>query len=144
MLLDRVVEKLGAAIQHTKSLLDTSTRTLGHVHKEVLPAAEVPATAQGFSDVLGPGSSTMSAFERDLTVRGSETTLKLLLANGMTAEYEAALSDFPRKPDGRPLALRGVAENAARLAKVSICTMERRAAAMPKSRRDRSESVSHN
>ena len=131
--------------QHAKSSLDTSTRTLSAVFKEVLPSSDVPATAQGFADVLGPGSSTVAEFARDLTVRGSESTIKLLLGNGVVADYEAALSDFPKRPDGQPLSLKGVTEAATRLSRTCIDTMERRSvavAAMPKSRRARSESVS--
>ena len=96
--------------------------------------------------MLGPGSSTVAEFARDLTVRGSESTIKLLLGNGVVADYEAALSDFPKRSDGQPLSLKGVTEAATRLSRTCIDTMERRSvavASMPKSRRARSESVSH-
>ena len=95
--------------------------------------------------MLGPGSSTLAAFARDLTVRGSESTLKLLLGSGVIAEYEAVLSEFPKRSDGQPLSLKGVTEAATRLSRICIDTMERRSAAvaaMSKSRRARSESVS--
>ena len=72
-----------------------------------------------------------------MTVRGSEITLKLLLANGVEADYEASLSDYPKKSDGKPSSFRGISDAAARLAKVSICTGERRQAAVSTERQSR-------
>ena len=86
----------------------------------------------------------MAKFSRDLTVRGSESTLKLLLGHGIVTDYESALSDFPKKSDGKPLSLKGVNDTAVRLAETCIYTMERRSFAIaPHSRRARSESMSH-
>ena len=84
--------------------------------------------------MLGPNSTTLKEWARDLTVRGSEATLKLFLANGVEADYEVALSDYPNKSNGKPLSFRGVADFAARLAKASICTAERRLVAMSDAR----------
>jgi hypothetical protein len=70
----------------------------------------------------------MADFARTLTVRGSESTLKLLMGHGIDCDYEAALSEFPRKPDGKPVSLKGVSGSAARLAEVFMATMVRRAA----------------
>ena len=78
---------------------------LGVMHHNVLPLKEVPSTADGFADVLGPGTSTMASFARALTVRGSESTLKLILGHGIKGDFEAAMSDFPRKPGGKPMSL---------------------------------------
>ena len=112
----------------------------------MFPSSDVPGTAQGFADVFGPGTATMAAYARDLTVRGSESTLKLLLGNGVTIDYETILADFPKKPDGKPLSLKGVTDTAMRLSELSIHTMERRSneiATRSQSRRARSESMSH-
>ena len=88
----------------------------------------------------------MAAFARDLMVRGPESTLKLLLGNGVAIDYETIMSDFPKKPDGKPLSLKGVTDTAVRLSDICIRTMERRSneiATRSQSRRARSESVSH-
>ena len=143
---DQVVSKLETATVKAKGTLDSLTSTLGAVHSEVLPSDAVPATAEGFAEALGPGSSTMAEFARELTVRGSEYTLKLLLGHGVVAEYESAMSDFPKKPDGKPVSFKGINDTAVRLAEACISTMERRSneiAAQSQSRRARSESVSH-
>jgi len=123
--LDRVVDDLGAKCTQAKDALAKSASTLGAVYKAVLPNGEVPSTADGFAEVFGPGTSTMADFARALTVRGSESTLKLLMGHGIACDYESALSEFPRKADGKPVSLKGVSGAAARLAEVFMATMER-------------------
>ena len=98
--LDRVVGDLGVVCTHAKDALAKSASTLGAVYKAVLPSGEVPTTADGFADVFGPGTSTMANFSRALSVRGSESTLKLLLGHGLEGDYERALYDFPRSQTG--------------------------------------------
>ena len=105
--LDRVMNDLGTVCTQAKDALAKSASTLGAVYKVVLPSGEVPSTADGFADVFGPGTSTMADFARTLAVRGSESTLKLLMGHGIECDYEAALSEFPRKPDGKPVSLKG-------------------------------------
>ena len=123
--LDQVIGDLGTSVAQAKDALAKSASTLGAVYKEVLPQGAVPATAAGFADVLGPGTSTMANFARTLTVRGSETTLKLLLGHGIEGDFKAALSDFPRKPGGKLVSLKHVNEPAAKLAEIFMTTMER-------------------
>ena len=140
-----MIEERGVSIQRTKGALDISTQTLSAVFKEVLSSTAVPSSAQGFAAVLGPGTE-MKAFSRTQTVRGSASTLQLLLANDVELDYERILSDFPKKSDGKPLPLKKVAERASQLSQMCIKTMERRAAACvvkSKSHGDRGEFVSH-
>ena len=125
--LDQVVGGLGAVCTQAKDALAKSASTLGAVYKVVFPTGVVPSTADDFADVFGPGTSTMADFARANTVRGSESTIKLLMGHGIDCDYEAALSAFPRKPDGKPISLKGVSGAAARLAEVFMNTMERRA-----------------
>ena len=141
--LEQAVGSLNAMCDQAKDALAKSTSTLGAVYGVVFPTGVVPSTADGFADVFGPGTSTMAEFARTLTVRGSESTLKLLMGHGIDYDYEAALSEFPRKPDGKPVSLKGVSGAAARLAEVFMATMERRAAeTAARLRRARSESTS--
>ena len=143
MSLDQAMGDLGATFAQAKDALAKSTSTLGAVYKEVLPQGEVPATAEGFADVLGPGTATMASFARALTVRGSESTLKLLLGHEIKGDFEAALTDFPRKPGGKLLPLKHVSEPASRLANICINTMERRVAEVAaRASRARSEPMS--
>ena len=141
--LDHVIGDLGAFFVQAKDSLAKSASTLGAVYKEVLPLGEVPSTADVFAGVLGPGTSTMASFARALTVRGSESTLKLILGHRIKGDFEAAMSDFPRRPGGKPMSLKSVSEPAARLANMFIATMERRAAEVAtRESKARSESVS--
>ena len=67
MSLDQAMGDIGATFAQPKDALAKSTSTLGAVFKEVLPHGEVPATAEGFADVLGPVTATMASFARALT-----------------------------------------------------------------------------
>lgn len=137
------MDGLGAMCTQAKDAVAKSASTLGAVYKVVFPTGAVPSTADGFADVFGPGTSTMADFARTLKVRGSESTLKLLMGHGIDCDYEAALSEFPRKPDGKPVSLKGVSGSAARLAEVFMATMERRAVeTAARLRRAKSESTS--
>ena len=85
----------------------------------------------------------MTSFARTLTVRGSETTLKLLLGHGIEGDFEAALSAFPRKPGGKLVSLKHLNEPAAKLAETFMTIMERRAEEVAaRASRARSESIS--
>ena len=114
-----------------------SIQTLGVVFAETLPGTVAPSTVEEFAKVSGPGLTTLNTWARDLTVCGSEVTLKLLLVNGVEANYEAALSDYPKKSNGKPLPFRRISDAAARLAKASICTGERHHAAISAERQSR-------
>ena len=143
MSLDRAIGDLDAISTQAKDALAKSTSTLGAVYKGVFPSGQLPSTVDGFADVLGPGTSTMASFARTLTVRGSETTLKLLLGDGIEGDFKAALSDFPQRPDGKLVSLKHVNEPAAQLAEIFMTTVERRSTEVAnRARRARSESAS--
>ena len=125
--LEQAVGGLGALCNQAKEALAKSTGTLGAVYQVVFPTGVVLSTVDGFADVFDPGTSTMAGFARANTVRGSESTIKLLMGHGIDCDYEAALSAFTQKPDGKPISLKGVSGAAARLAEVFMNTIERRA-----------------
>ena len=83
MSLDRAIGDLDAISAQAKDALAKSTSTLGAVYKGVFPSGQPPSTVDGFANVFGPGTSTMAEFARTLTVRGSESTLKLILGHGI-------------------------------------------------------------
>jgi len=125
--LEQAVGGLGALCNKAKEALAKSTSTLGAVYQVVFLTGVMPSTVDDFANVFGPGTSTMAGFARANTVRGSKSTIKLLMGHGIVCDYEAALSAFPRKPDGKPISLKGVSGAAARLVEVFMTTMERRA-----------------
>ena len=125
MSLDTAMNELGESIAQAREALAKSTSTLEAVHKQVLPQNPLPRDADGFLGVLGPGSSTMASFARVLTVRGSESTFKMILAHRIPDDFASAVADLPRRSNGRPVSLKPVAEQAARLADAFMATAER-------------------
>ena len=141
--LDDAIMELESVLSKTKGDLATVTSTLSNLHAGMCPTAAAPSTAEGLAAAFGERSSIVADFARELTVRGSEYTLRLLLGNGLEADFDSALSDYPKKPDGRPLSFRGVTEPATRLSEICVQTMERQAEAVrAQSRKSRAESVS--
>jgi hypothetical protein len=141
--LESVIAEFEVLLSKTQGDLAAVTGTLCSLHAGMCPTGTVPSTAQGLAAAFGEGSSIVMDFARELTVRGSEYTLKLLLSNGAEANFDAALSDYPKKQDGKPLSFRGVTEPATRMSELCIRTMERRAeAVVARSRKNRAESVS--
>ena len=112
MSLDNAIMELESVLSKTKGDLATVTSTLGSLHAEMCPTTTAPSTAEGLVAAFAEGSSIVADFARELTVRGSEYTLRLLLGNGIEADFNSALSDYPKKPDGRPLSFRGVTKPA--------------------------------
>ena len=85
----------------------------------------------------------MASFARALTVRGSESTFKMILAHGIPGDFASAVADLPRRSNGRPVSLKPVAEQAARLADAFMATTERLTAeATRRANRGVSESAS--
>ena len=140
---DHAIDDLDVVSTQAKDALAKSTSTLGAVFKDVFPSSQPLLIVDGFADVLGPGTSTMANFARALTVRGSESTLKLILGHGIEGNFEAAMSEFPRKTNGKLVSLKHVNEPAAKLDEIFMTTMERRPAEVAnRARRARSESAS--
>ena len=141
--LDDAITELESVLSKTKGELATMTSTLSNLHAGMCPTAAAPSTAEGLAAAFGERSSIVADFARELTVHGSEYTLRLLLGNGVEADFDSALSDYPKKPDGRPLSFRGVTEPATRLSEICVQTMERRAEAVrAQSRKSRAGSIS--
>ena len=70
----------------------------------------------------------MASFARALTVRGSESTFKMILAHKISGDFASAMADLPRRSNGRPVSTKPVAEQAAQLARAFMATTERLAA----------------
>ena len=124
MSLDAAMNELGESIARAREALAKSTSTLEAVHREVLPQNPLPRDADGFLGVLGPGSSTMASFARALTVRGSESTFKMILAHKIPGDFASAVADLPRRSNGRPVSMKPVAEQASQLARAFMATTE--------------------
>ena len=141
--LEQAMNDLGVSVAQAREVLAKSTSTLEAVHRQVLPHDQVPANTDRFLSVLGLGSSTMASFARALTVHGSESTFKLILAHGIPGNFAAAMSDLPRRPNGKAMSLKPVAQPATQLADTYMATMDRIAAeAANRATRGVSESAS--
>ena len=85
----------------------------------------------------------MTNFARALTVHGSDSTFKIILAHGIPGDFAAAMSDLPRCSSGKAMSLRPVTQQAAQLAETFMATMDRIAAeAARRATRGASESAS--
>ena len=109
MSLKQAIGDLGASVAQAREVLAKSTSTMAAMHREVLPHNQVPANADSFLNVLGPGTSTMASCARALTVRGSESTFKLILAHGISSDFAVAMSDLPRRSNWKAVSLKPVA-----------------------------------
>ena len=62
MSLDQAIGDMGASVAQAREMLAKSTSTLAAVHREVRPHNQMLANADGFLNVLGPGTSTIGEF----------------------------------------------------------------------------------
>ena len=97
-----VVEDAG---RQAGDLLLKATDTLTSLHNCLLPEGQPPASLGELTKVLGPDSSIVDDFRREHTVRGSQTTLLMLLGHGFEGDFDKAMSGLPRGPNGKPVAL---------------------------------------
>ena len=80
--------------------LKRSSGALANVYRGVFPGQSAPTDAEALAAPFEGGATTMKDFVRAQTVRGSELTFRLLLGHEIAGDFEAVVSDFPRKPDG--------------------------------------------
>ena len=88
--------------------------------------------------ILCPGTRTVSLeflaqdrrqwLARALTVRGSESTFKMILAHKIPGDFASAVADVPRRSNGKPVSMKPVAQQASELARALMATTERLAA----------------
>ena len=85
----------------------------------------------------------MASFARALTVRGFESTFKMILAHGIPSDFASAMADLPRHANGKTVSLKPVTQQATQLAETFMTTMERMSAkAARRASRGTSESAS--
>ena len=75
-------------------------------------------------ELFGPDSSAVRDFRRENTVRGSHTTLLMLLGHDFKGDFDKAVSGVPRGPDGKVLSLSSFSDLAQKLTE----TLEKQAA----------------
>jgi hypothetical protein len=130
-------------LSKTSTDLVAASGALGFLHKEMIPAADVPSSVEDLAGAFGAGTTAVMDFARGCTVRGSEYTLKLLLGNGVEVDFERSLSEYPKRSNGKPLSFKDVTDTATRLSEVCIQTMERHAEVIrTQSRKTKTESAS--
>ena len=110
MSLEQAMNDLGESVVQAREVLAKSTSTLEVVHKQVLPHDPLPGDADGILGVLGPGSSTMASFAHALTVCGSESTFKMILAHGIPGDFSSAMADLPRRANEKTVSLKPVTQ----------------------------------
>ena len=125
MSLEQAMNELGASVAQAREVIAKSMSTLEAVHKQVLPHDPLPGDADGFLGVLGLGLLTMASFARALTVRGSESTFKMILAHGILGDFASAMADLPKRANRKTVSLKPVTKQAAQLAKAFMATTER-------------------
>ena len=88
--------ELESVLSKAKGDLGTVTSTLSNLHAGMCPTAGAPSTVEGLVAAFGERSPIVADFARELTVHGSQYTLRLLLGNGVEADFDSALSDYPK------------------------------------------------
>ena len=104
-----------------------SSTALTNIYQGVFPGQAAPKEADALVAPFA-AADVMTNYTRTQTVRGSELTFRLLLGHGIAGDFEAAASDFPRRPDGKSKSLTSFKDKAAQLAGKLIDTFERKLA----------------
>ena len=112
----------------TGSLLSKARDALTCLHGSVFPKAQPPSSLGELAELFGPDASTIADFRREHTVRGSQTTLLMLLGHDFEGDFDRAMSGRPRGPDGKPLPLGEFSERTRELAQKLVYTMEKEVA----------------
>ena len=126
--LDGAVAAVEGAGQLAGRLLEKATGALTSLHGSLFPHGQPPASLGELAELFGPDGSAIDDFRREHTVRGSQTTLLMLLGHGFEGDFDKAMSGLPRGPDGKPVALGGFAERSRELAQKLTETLEKQAA----------------
>ena len=126
--LEGALAALEGASGQAGNLLSKAKYALTCLHSSVFPKAQAPSSFGELAELFGPDTSTIADFPREHTVRGSLTTLLMLLGHGFEGDFDKAMSGRPRGPDGKLLPLGEFSERSRELAQKLADTMEKQAA----------------
>ena len=122
------IAALEGVTSQTGGLLSKVKDALTGLHQSVFPKGQPPSSLDKLVDIFGPDTSTSGDYMREHTVRGSHTTLLLMLGHGLEGDYDKAVSGFPKGPDGKLLPLSSFFERSRELAQKLTETLEKKAA----------------
>ena len=105
-----------------------ASNSLSLIHQLVLPNSEVPSTFGELAEVFNSDATAVEMYGHQQTVSGSQTTFLLLVGHGVEGNFEAAVADFPKGPDGKSISLQPHLKRSSELAHALGGTLERRAA----------------
>ena len=142
--LPAAVDLFDRVCAYALTMMKRSSSALANVYQGVFPGQSAPTDAEALATPFEGESTMMKDFVRAQTVRGSELTFRLLLGHEVAGNFEAVVSDFPRRPDGKTKSLNNVKAKASQLAVKLIDTFERKLAkaADLASKKSRSQSES--
>ena len=126
--LEGAVAAVAGAGQQASGLLEKAIGALSSLHGRMFPQEQAPASLGELAELFGPDGSASDNFRREHTVRGSQTTLLMLLGHGFEGDFDKAMSGLPCGPDGKPMALSGFPERSRELAQKLTGTLEKQAA----------------
>ena len=130
--LEAALSALEGASSQAGHLLSKAKDALTCLHGSVFPMAPTPTFLDDLAELFGPDASTLAEFRREHTVRGSQTTLLMLLGHGFEGDFDKTMSGRPRGPDGKLLPLGEFSERSRKLAQKLADTMEKQAAKLAK------------
>ena len=93
--LEGALADLEGASDQTSGLLLKAKDVLTCLHSSVLPKCQPRASLGELAELFGPEASTIGDFRREQTVRGSQTTLLMLLGHGFEGDFDKAVSGVP-------------------------------------------------
>ena len=82
---------------------EKATGALTSLHGSLFPKGQPPASLGELAELFVPDGSAIDDFRREHTIRGSPTTLLMLLGHSFEGDFDMAMSGLPRGPDGKPV-----------------------------------------
>ena len=126
--LPQAVGFIDKVCSYSFAALNKASGTLAVVHQGMYPNKTTPSNIEGLAAPFGSGSSIMTDYTHAQMVRGSDFTFQLLLGHQIACDYDKAVGEFPKRPDGKTASLSHVKSEASCLAEKLVTTYQKRVA----------------
>ena len=102
--------------EKAKGVLEGATSILSDIFEQLLQDQPTPSSVAELVESLAATEDLFSKFLAEKTKAGAKTALTFALAGGVDGNYENALEDVPKRPDGKKVPLKPHADRAGKLA----------------------------
>jgi len=129
--LDDILHEVESYGAQANELVVKARNTLFDLYGKMFPKAKPPQELSALVNLFGADRDSLGKYSKAQTMCGAETALALAMAHGIQGDFNKAMSEMPKGPDGQEIALAPFGREARELAKKLAVLVEEAAKVRP-------------